>query len=86
LTRVLFDPTRRYFFEPEGKKIEKFGNFRVNFLNPNQILLTQPEQQSLFVTFKGLEAKINNLLPKLFFMLTLIQTTFKKARQTEYEF
>jgi len=42
LTPVLFNPTQRDFFWPEGKKIGKFDVFRGNFPNPNHEWLTRP--------------------------------------------
>jgi len=35
LTWVLFDPTRKDFFDPKGKKIENFGILRGIFPMPN---------------------------------------------------
>jgi len=49
LIQVLFDPTKRYFFETKGKK---FDIFRGHFLNPypNQRWLIQPDQSNKKLT------------------------------------
>jgi len=53
--RRAFVPTRRDFFCPKGKKIEKFDVFRGNFpnSNPNHNLLTRPEPQKIDPTRPG---------------------------------
>jgi len=51
LTRVLFDQTQRYFFDPKGRKLKNLVFFRGNFPNPNQRWLTQPEQEKIDPTY-----------------------------------
>jgi len=64
-TRVLSDRIQRYFFWPEGKKMEKFDVFRGNFpnSNPNHKWLTRTNPSHKKLTRPG--SKILDLDPSL---------------------